>query len=525
MTHDSDFHRIESTKKGRYKLRKQYQYLIASVVAFTVWMVLYSFMEQGTGDFTVDMLLIDWASVGVGHFVSPSGLDYVPYFFLVLGAGGILYLITGTKSLITLRHAANLQRQKIGKVELLTSIKMSLAAPLDIVIYYLMYPISMLVIAGDHGSPSFRKRFYIRYGYFDHLDRVLFRQRVRKVDGYERADLSAVAGYRYFFSPSKPRDYSQSDIPTDPQYVFCAGLFKNEKEMEDLFLIAEGYLSLKKQPKYDRLISSEKALDRWLREFDGDLEQAKLFNSRDTIIFSLPLMRRFINTECQGFEVFLSKYAIRKEGKTSRRFMHMVDQLKKDSRLGTYFYGRDGQGRTQELLNDEALFEARLVLVLVGYLRLVLTKSLIGQYINLPAGTIVAKLWDYPSRMVIESFDDEALIDVIPGKNDGSNMDFESDVLPNIFLLAFNAYAHGERVSLFDRVYNIFNFRDEVGESSGVDPNGSDTFAEEISKTMGQETDEVVASFGDLLNNFKAANEERWEKAAAMARDENKTGA
>jgi hypothetical protein len=166
----------------------------------------------------------------------------------------------------------------------------------------------------------------------------------------------------------------------------------------------------------------------------------------------------------------------------TRRFRKYESALKKDMHLKKYLFPkhlRDEQ--FQEIVNDQRKFRNHLIFALVCYFRLMLFKMIIGQYVNLPAGVMVVKIRDYTARMITEIFEDHCMVSIISDKNDGTNSEFESDNLANLFLASVNHYRVSSIESYEDRILKIYNFVPAAKEET------SDKMAADIVSTLNED--------------------------------------
>jgi len=261
--------------------------------------------------------------------------------------------------------------------------------------------------------------------------------------------------------------------------------------MTDLMLIVEGYLNDGDEPKFDKHLSRAEYKKMLNGKFKGKQSRFRCYNGIDEIRYSHDLIKDIIDTESAKFKEYMFKYATSSRQTFTRAFLKNFRHIKKDKKLLKKIAGFNLPNVVEiEALSNEIVLTKRIIELCEAYFRIIAFKHIIGQYMNLPAGTMVVKIEDYTARMIIEMFDDEALIQIVKGKNDGQSKDFNSDALVNIFLAAYNYYNLSSSYSMLDRVDDIFNFRDEEAD-------------EEINGEINK--DAKVSNFED---GYRAASEE-----------------
>lgn len=96
--------------------------------------------------------------------------------------------------------------------------------------------------------------------------------------------------------------------------------------------------------------------------------------------------------------------------------------------------------------------------MLIADFSLVVFKIILGQYMNIPAGTMVVKIESYDTRMILEYYKQFAEIEIVPKKNDGQSDMFESDNYVNLFLQSWAQFCNREdKYKMFSELYFKFN--------------------------------------------------------------------
>ena len=108
------------------------------------------------------------------------------------------------------------------------------------------------------------------------------------------------------------------------------------------------------------------------------------------------------------------------------------------------------------------LFKKYLVELLLTDFTLVMFRELVGQYMNLPAGTIVVKLESYDTRMIVEYYRQFSLIQIEDKKNDGKSELFNSDNYANLFFDLFAKFCDDNKNHIYSELYWKFNTMENV---------------------------------------------------------------
>lgn len=449
---DDDYHRIEKRKEGKRRLQKTEKLIWAGFYSLFAFVVLYGFEKKG-----VDIS----GSIFFGVFSLKNGnvWSLSPY-YLTLGLFALTYATLVPASKKSLIRSIELKsRRQNREYTIYEKAKIHFVDWVDKGIFWLLMPISALIFRGGVSKEE-SEVFYLRYGWLDHIENGFFKQTLAKVDGYERVRKLLIFK-RY---PEMLSGKRGTDAITSAQFSTILWMFKGRKELEDMLCISEGYIRLKGMEKYDRLLTKEEFNARMsLKQWNGDrraaLDSFRVYNGIDEIIFSEDIICELIDQEAKRFVSFIERFAFNARTLFSRRFQFYSSALYMDIKAPTYMFRNAEEAK--KIFNDEKLFKKRLLLLLECYFRVVMLKIIINQYINLPAGTMVVKMRDYTLRMITETHDDESIIELLPGKNDGSNKGFESDNLVNLFLSTLHHYKNGAEESFEERIYKIFNLRDE----------------------------------------------------------------
>jgi hypothetical protein len=95
--------------------------------------------------------------------------------------------------------------------------------------------------------------------------------------------------------------------------------------------------------------------------------------------------------------------------------------------------------------------------MLMADFTLILFKIVINQFMNIPAGTMVVKVEDYDTRMIIEYYKQLSTIEIVEKKNDGQSKLFKSDNYVNLFFLMFAYFINDKENNVFSELYFKFN--------------------------------------------------------------------
>ena len=98
-----------------------------------------------------------------------------------------------------------------------------------------------------------------------------------------------------------------------------------------------------------------------------------------------------------------------------------------------------------------------LIDMLMADFALILFKIVINQFMNIPAGTMVVKVEDYDTRMIIEYYKQLSTIEIVEKKNDGQSKLFKSDNYVNLFFLMFAYFINDKENNVFSELYFKFN--------------------------------------------------------------------
>lgn len=465
---DDEYHRLEGKKEGKLKIKREWNYAMFFAYSMASFMILYAMTPEGK-DVTIDMFI---GNPGAGN----QNFNYSLFYFI---AGALSFLIWGIlmpdsyeQQLRAYQLKAMRRKKQLTGYE---QLKLKMFFYFDALIFWIMYPISALLFNATANKEE-RKALYFRFGWVGHIEKTFFKQIVEKEDGYERADkLRLLANYPEILSGKKGADAKRSK-----EFLFTSWLFKNKKSMDDLFLIAEGYIALKRKEKFDRILSAEEfkeKMSKYGADRERGLDSFRMYNGSDEILWSSDLVFEFVEQETKKFEDYINKYALNSRTLFSRRFQIYSGALFSDKNIKKYLFANEEMYKN--CLADPSVFSKHLSFVLTCYFRFILLKMIIGEYINLPAGTTVVKIRDYTLKMIVETFDDESLVGIVPGKNDGSTLGFNSDNLANVFLASFNHFKKSTENSFDKRIYKIFNFRDEEVIHS-IEEKDIDQFSEKL---------------------------------------------
>ncbi len=453
----SDYGNIENRRAEQNKILKwkNRAYLLVSFV-FSILFVHFAF--SNTNDFlSVSHFFVNWNDLDDNSifYSKPYLYSASAIVFILI----ILFLIPSKKEMIR-RFEVLGKRNKKPSITL--KIQFKIISAIDKVVLYAFFPVSYFIFNVGEYSKSSVEKFYLRAGWFSHIENSFFKEVAVKVDGYKRAkELVVLTDYKELFSTKRGDGIYSCHV-----YQTIYKIFLSESQMNDLIAITEGYIGDKEEPKYDKLVSRKEYKELLKKKYDGDISNFRCYNGIDEILFSFDLIKDIIDSEAKRYKEYMYKYATSSRQTFTRTFMKNYRYIKQDKKLLKKIanYNLPDVVDVEELQNDNIL-TSRIIELCEAYFRIVMFKVIMGQYINLPSGTMVVKIEDYTARMIIEMFDEEALIQIVRGKNDGQSKDFNSDALVNIFLASYNYFILSSRYSTLDLIHDVFNFRDEVAES------------------------------------------------------------
>ncbi|MDD4969755.1 MAG: hypothetical protein PHT07_10050 [Paludibacter sp.] len=475
------YHEIEGAQAGKALLKrdqKNWYWIIFMLASFFVMMSVYR-----VNDITKEMF---FSVYGDAAFAS-TNFKYGLYFYISAFLLFVFYGIMIPDSYSKKMREKKVIQQKKGKLSDIDKAELWLYKNLDKAFYYGLYPLSILTLSAIPEED--KEKIYFRWGWHSHVEKEFFRQEFREVDGYQRVQtLKLLKDFEQFFTRQKGDKAKLSK-----EYQFISWLFKSEAEMIDLMKISEGFIAADKEHmKYDKLLTASEFTKR-LNDAGGSIDNMRMFNGKNEVSFSPDLMKYLIDDEAARFEAYIREYAFDARMLFTRRFRRFEAALKKDIHLKTYLFPKHiRQEQYESIINDEEKLRNYLIFAITCYFRLMLFKMIIGQYVNLPAGVVVVKLRDYTARMITEIFEDHSLVNIIKDKNDGTNTEFESDNLTNLFLASVNHYRVSSPESYEDRILKIFNFIPSAPEET------SDKIASEISEALNEDW---VAQMAEMMTN------------------------
>jgi len=458
-TNPSDYGNIELRRREQKNILK-WQFRLKLIVSFILALMIVGFFFGETKDvLSPSYFFVNW-----GDIYSNEKFNTVNYILSSVLMLAILYLVIMFPSKKGLIRKMELIGRRRKNIPFSYKMKFFAIKILDPFVFYLLYPISYFVFNNGDYSKKFADRFYFRVGWFEHIEYSFFKESSVKVDGYKRAkELDILSNYSEFFSRKKG-----DAIYTCSTYQTINKIFKSKKEIDDLFLIIEGYLSEGKNEKYDKNLDYKEYKNILNKDFDGKLENFRCYNGIDRIYFSSSLIKDIIDSEAKAFREYMYRYSTSSRQTFTRVFQSNFRYIKRDKKMLKIIsdFNLPNVVSVEELGQDEILLTKRIIELCEAYFRIVALKVIIGKYINLPAGTMVVKINDYSARMIVEIFDEETLIQIVRGKNDGASKDFKSDALVNMFLAAYNYWNMSSRFSFLDKMEKVFNFKDYSAELS-----------------------------------------------------------
>lgn len=330
-----------------------------------------------------------------------------------------------------------------------------------------------------------KKSVGISAGYFAKLRKNFFFQTIEKTDGYIRSpDLSLFKDRDYLFGKSVNANIKK--------------LFRSEEHYDDLFYIIEGYLNnglydtVLYKPENDILPDEniQKLKEKTAKE-DAKLElekrNYKYFQSYmirediDDVTLSLNAIRIFLWKQKNIFSLYLDENLKNKKPTTrmfsiisrvtelardihfKRKITNGLDDSKKEKiiKLVENLENKEGETR-KEIKNKKTILntgEGYTLLkdMLLADFTLVCFRTIINQFMNLPAGTIVVKIEDYSTRMIMDYYTRHSLLEIDKGRNDGSTESFQSDNYVNLFFLLFTDFLDSNNNAFYDELYFKFN--------------------------------------------------------------------
>ena len=113
----------------------------------------------------------------------------------------------------------------------------------------------------------------------------------------------------------------------------------------------------------------------------------------------------------------------------------------------------------------------------------------------IPAGTMVVKVEDYDTRMIIEYYKQLSTIEIVEKKNDGQSKLFKSDNYVNLFFLMFAYFINDKENNVFSELYFKFNM---------AEYNKPLSFSE-LKKLIDNESEEGVLKKQEEYDNIQKA--------------------
>lgn len=363
--------------------------------------------------------------------------------------------------------------------------------------------------------PNDLNNLKLQVGFIAKLEKYFFKQTVVKNDGYERAkelkifnDLSFIFGADVFDNVQR--------------------LFKNNNDMLDLFYIIEGYLHNSKL--YDELLINE----RDIKEENFQYFQSYILKeNQDCVRFSKNAISFFIDKEKKEFSQYINKmfnyngvsvpqkhFILRIKDITKDKHFHrkviekymsfeLYEKLIKNKDIKEHkekieeiqyilkkfnnFINATTRKEQLDFFNDKIIFNIFYEFLLTDFSFLTF-RLIMSQWLNVPAGTIVTKLKSYDTRMIVEYYKSCSLIEIVAGRNDGSNMSFNSDTYVNLFLTVFYSYLNNSKINTLEKIKYFFNTDERV---KPIDENKIKDNIDSFGLLL------CVKKFNDELNNKK----------------------
>lgn len=311
-----------------------------------------------------------------------------------------------------------------------------------------------------------RAKIGFENGWFEKLDKKFFHQTATKQDGYKRAESLSIF-------------YDMDYILGKRVHNKVKRLFKSDDELVDLLKIIEGYMQGSKL--YDEL---------WIGENDIALipnettPKHKIYDNfksyklrldindgvyKDNVVFSRNAFKIFTQKHIKYFCSFLERNTFKLENikiASDNKFYKSLDKLKNDisfnQKIKKYFGDESAKeffakfSNSQTLISDE---KARNILfeLLATDFSIIAFRSVIERYMGLPAGMLVAKIANYDTRMIIETYKNKNLVKIVPSRNDGSTAQFNSDNYVNLFLIILYDYFNNPGNEFFVELQDKFN--------------------------------------------------------------------
>jgi len=466
-----DYAQIEQRRQEKYRLRKIWTYFMWFLYAGGSLSIIALITKEGMSDTPwVNFLIVDMFS---GKMESPINLT--AYFLIALPVFFVFWVVFFADSILEVKdNILELSSQK-KKVGWMLRYKLKIASLLDQFVFWMFFPVSYIFLAVDGDDQHNKDMFFIRFGWMSHLERSFLRPTIKQTDGYSRVErLDIFKRYPLLFT-----DKTNIDSATlSPEFLTLNSLFRSKETFEDIFLITEGYLR-SSGGKFDTLLT-EKEFNKILEdECEGSLDNFRVYDGGANIYFSFDLIDKLIDSEAQKFSSFMKRYSLTGSGleftRTYRKYFELLYLDKKTVKMIRDLYAPHPLKEGDKLSREELV--RRILYLFDLYFRFFSLFYIINQYINLPAGTVVVRMSDYTLRMITESYDNECIVSIEERKNDGSTDGFNGDALANMFLVAWNYYNHTVNNSLKERVYTIFNLRDEKIERELKGENASDANA------------------------------------------------
>lgn len=346
---------------------------------------------------------------------------------------------------------------------------------------FIYYPLSALFFA-TLGQEE-QKKFMFKGGWLKNFVDTMFLRSVQESDAYLRA-------HSLEFFDRYPFVLCGENYVYMKEYLFMKHLFMNDEAFNDLFLIIEGYLtrpkSFKKSFKEEfltmfgaevktRTYNQPYLFDKAVSITKEQMRDYRCFNGKDEVSLSMEAIMYFLDAETANFNTMLISKGFRGRNYLSlqmRRYLESfyryperntkmlfgINNRKKE--ILQYGFERENYELFKDFKNPpgEDIVMDRIVFVITSYFRFVLFREIMQRYMNLPAGTVVVKIDDYTLRMIMDTYAAKNLVRITEDKNDGSNRQFESDELANLFMFAYWFYHDiSYETTLTERLNYCFN--------------------------------------------------------------------